>query len=105
MTERMSRRRLIGVAGAAGAALLVGGPAVLAGTRINPYARGTYSALVGQSFQMTTSSGPHTVVLSEVADLDTPGAAGDLHRFSLMFRGAKGSRSEAGIYSFRHRTI
>ena len=105
MAERMTRRALIGVAGAAGAAVLIGGPSVLAGTRINPYARGTYSGLVGQNFQMTTSDGTRQVVLTEVADLDVPGAAGDVHRFSLTFRTAKGGRAQSGIYSFRHRTI
>ena len=106
MADRLTRRTFVGAAGVAGVALLVGGPAaVLAGTRINPYSRGTYTALVGETFQLSSASGWCKAVLSEVADLQTPGAAGDPHRFSMLFRSPKGGRWESVTYSFRHRTI
>jgi hypothetical protein len=94
----------MGAAGLAGVALVVGGPAALAGTRINPYARGTYAPLVGQTLQLTTAQGTRQVVLSEVGDLQSA-PAGDPRRFSLVFRSPKGERLQAGTYSFRHRTI
>jgi len=105
MADRLSRRAFVGAAGVAGAALLVGRPGVLASTRINPYARGTYTPLVGQTLQLTTATGSRQVVLDEVGDLQSPGAAGDAHRFSLVFRSPKGARLQDGTYSFRHRTI
>ena len=104
MADRLTRRSFVGAAAIAGAALLVGGPAVLAGTRINPYARGTYAPLVGQTLQLSTAQGSRQVVLAEVGDLESA-AAGDAHRFSLVFRSPKGARLQAGTYSFRHRTI
>jgi hypothetical protein len=105
MADRLTRRTFMTAAGVAGAALLVGGPGVLAGTRINPYARWTYAPLVGQTLQLSTASGSRQVVLAEVGDLQSPAAAGDAHRFSLLFRSPKGDRLEAGTYSFRHRTF
>jgi hypothetical protein len=104
MADRLTRRTFVGAAGVAGAALLIGGPAALAGTRINPYARGTYTPLVGQTLQLSTAQGSRQVVLAEVGDLRSA-SAGDAHRFALVFRSPKGARLEAGTYSFRHRTI
>src|SRR3954470_18480447 len=91
MADRLSRRAFVGAAGVAGAALLVGGSGVLASTRINPYVRGTYTPLVGQTMQLSTAAGSRQVVLDEVGDLPSS-VAGDAHRFSLVFRSAKGAR-------------
>ena len=81
MADRLTRRTLIGAAGVAGAALLV-----------------------GATLQMSSALGSRQVVLAEVGDLQSA-SAGDAHAFSLVFRTPKGARWQAGTYSFRHRTM
>jgi hypothetical protein len=55
-----------------------------------PLTRATFWPLLKSTVRMSTGSGWLSIVLAEIGDLTGPKAAGDQHRFSLIFQAPPG---------------